>query len=109
MLDFRVHVYNEEVWMDDNVFIDIKLPAVPHQGDIVTLSFEQRSELLDMAIKSLEVARNYASTWCYGASHDVTYNTFTKDNLEDMCFDDIMTVDSLRYNPNSPIIDIELK
>lgn len=91
--------------MDENVFIDTKLPSVPRVGETVYLSEEEQNKLEKKAKSSLDIARTYQN-WFYGNSFGC--ENLKEKHLEDLMFDSAITVCAVLYNTNSDIVHIEL-
>lgn len=101
-----VHIKNENTYIDDNVYVQIELPAVPRKGEILYLDNDLKQVLEDKAKSNLEVAIKYAPEWFYGHSHNC--EELKQENLTDLSFDDAIYVDSVAFHANSEIIHIEL-
>ena len=101
-----VHIKNENTYIDDNVCVQIELPAVPRKGEILYLQNDLKQVLEDKVKSNLEVAREYAPKWFYG--HSYNCEEPKQVNLTDLSFDDAINVDSVAFNANSEIIHIEL-
>ena len=101
-----VHIKNENTYIDDNVCVQIALPAVPRKGEILYLQNDLKQVLEDKVKSNLEVAREYAPKWFYG--HSYNCKKPNQENLIDLSFDDAINVDSVAFNANSEIIHIEL-
>lgn len=92
--------------MDDNVCVQIELPAVPRIGEIVYLDNDLMQVLEDKAKSNLAVAREYAPKWFYG--HSSGCEEPKQENLIDISFGDAVRVDSVSFDANSEIIHVEL-
>lgn len=101
-----VHIKNENNYIDDNVCVQIELPAVPRTGEFLYLQNDLKQVLEDKVKSNLEVAREYAPKWFYGNSYNC--KELKQENLTDLSFDDAINVDSVAFNANSEIIHIEL-
>lgn len=101
-----IHIKNENIYMDDNVCVQIELPAVPRRGEILYLNDDLKQVLEDKAKSNLAVAREYAPKWFYG--HSYNCEEPKQENLIDISFDDAIHVDSVAFNANSEIIHVEL-
>lgn len=106
MIKIRVHVHNEELFMDEKVFVDIELPFVPQKGDALFLTEEHKNELVQQAKSSLIIAKRYSPKWFYGGSfHCKNPN---EENLEDLSFDDALTVHQVCYFANEDLVHLEI-
>ena len=106
MIKCKIYITNDNVYMDADVSIDIKLPCVPQIGSTLYLDEEQSLQLLNKAKSSLEIAERYAPKWFYGHSYNV--EEVKEENLVDMGFDDATHVKAVSYNANSEIVEIGL-
>ena len=106
MYKIRIHIEIENDFMDRDVYTDIILPFVPQIGNIVHLSESQIAELEGRAKSSLDIARRYAPRWFHG--HSYLCENPTEENLEDLNFEDAITVQQLLFKGDSNIIEIEL-
>jgi hypothetical protein len=115
MKKIRVHIENEDTFLDENVFVDITLPAVPRKGDRLYLTEEAQTELENKAKLSIKVATSYAPLWFYG--HTSIYlskikewkeDTLKPEHLKDLSFDDANTVSGVAFDANSDIVHVEL-
>jgi hypothetical protein len=107
MYKIKVHIKNDNDFLDSNVFVEIELPAVPRKGEILYLNEEQQEILKNKAKLNLEIAQNYAPKWFYGASSGCE-NPKEK-NLKDLGFGDAIFVDSVVFSGDSEFIQIELE
>jgi hypothetical protein len=106
MYKIKVHIKNDNDFLDSNVFVEIQLPAVPRKGEILYLNEEQQ-EILKKKVKSdLKIAVNYAPKWFYGASSGCE-NPKEK-NLKDLDFGDAIFVNDVVFSGDSEFIQIEL-
>ena len=101
-----VHIKNGYTYIDNNVCVQIELPAVPRKGEFLYLQNDLKQVLEDKVRSDLEIARVYAPKWFYGHSYDCEEPK--QENLEDISFDDAIIVDSVAFIANSEIIHIEL-
>jgi len=106
MYKIMVHIRNENTYIDDNVCVQIELPAVPRKEDVLYLDHDLRRILEDKARSSLDVARRYAPKWFYG--HSSNCKEPKEENLIDLMFDAAMYIDNVSFIANSDIIHIEL-
>ncbi|WP_321514943.1 hypothetical protein [Marinifilum fragile] len=104
MLKVRIFVKNENVYKDDNVFIDVQLPSVPRKGETIFLSEESYAELESKAKGNLEIAKRYAPKWFYGESFSV--ETPTEKDLDNLSFGDMMYVCDVFYIANNEIVNV---
>jgi hypothetical protein len=115
MIKIRVHIEFEEGFMDENVFVDIVLPAVPRKGDTLYLTNEMQTELENRAKSDLKIAENYAPQWFYGHSgkylseiKEWKEDTLKPEHLQDLSFDDANTVSAVAFDADSDIVHVEL-
>ncbi len=115
MLKIRVHIENENTFMDENVFVDITLPAVPRKGDTLYLTEEAQTELENKAKSNLKIAVSYAPLWFYGHSRkhlseikEWDNDTLKPEHLKDLSFDDANCVSAVAFDANSDIVHVEL-
>lgn len=92
--------------MDDDVCVQIELPAVPRIGETLYLNNDLKQVLVDKVKSNLAVAREYAPKWFYGHSYDCEEPK--QEDLINISFDDAIRVDSVSFNANSEIIHVEL-
>lgn len=106
MYKIKVHIKNDNDFLDSDVFVKIELPAVPRKGEILYLNKIQQ-EILKKKVKSdLKIAQNYAPKWFYGGSCGCE-NPKQK-NLKDLNFGDAIFVDGVVFTGYSEFIQIEL-
>lgn len=111
MIDIRVYIENQNIYMEDNVFVDIKLPCVPRVGDQLILGRNFLDELECSAKYSLQVLSNYAPDWFYGKSYqDLENNEWeVKDkHVNDFSFGDAIRVTHVEFRANHNTVYIEL-
>lgn len=114
MIKIRVHIENDDVFMDENVFVDITLPAVPRKGETLYLTDEAQTELENKAKSSLIVATPYAPLWFYGHSRaqlsdkEWKDDTLKPEHLKDLSFDDANCVSGVAFDANSDMVHVEL-
>lgn len=106
MYKVKIYVKNGFSW-DDDVSIKIKIPLIPKIGDSLYLNYRMLRKLEKMATSKLEIAQRYAPDWFYGGSVNITHPT--KENLNDLCFDDLLIVSDIGISANDKYIAIELK
>ena len=106
MIKCRIHIFNKEEFMDQDVYIEIMLPCIPQVGNNLDLSFELLYELEKKAKKHLEIAGRYAPHWFYGKSFDC--ENLKDENLQDLSFDDANTVKSVGFMANCDYVNIAL-
>ena len=106
MYKIKVHIKNENEFIDSNVFVDIELPAIPGIGEVLYLNEEQREILEKKAISDLSIAENYFPKWFYYGSSN--YKEVEEKILENLLFQDAIFVDSVVFTANSNVIQIEL-
>lgn len=107
MIKIRVHIETEDLYMDDRVYKEIILPSVPRVGDWVSIN---KDVLHEMACSSLDIAKDYRE-WMYGKSSDrvMDYNyRITKEDLENLSFDDAGPVKSVCFREGNDYVDIEI-
>ena len=101
MIKCRVHIYCEGWYMDEDVFVDVKLPCLPRIGDTLFLSTKHQMKLEKMARKTMQIAWGYVPDYFYGKEPK-------KENLKYLSFSEVMIVKDIRFLSNSDIVDIEL-
>ena len=106
MYKIKVHINNNNQFLDSDVFVEIELPAVPRKGDNLYLTQEQQEILKNKVKSDLKIAQNYAPKWFYRGSSGCE-NPKEK-NLKDLDFGDAIFVDSVAFTGGSEIIEIEL-
>lgn len=106
MINIRVHIHNNNSFIDDKVFVDIKLPFVPKKGDTLYLTQEHKDSLKAQAISSLDIAKRYAPKWFYSGSSNC--KNPTEENLKDLAFDDALYVHCVSYFADSDIVHLEI-
>jgi hypothetical protein len=106
MIKIRVHIHSEESFMDEKVFLDIELPFVPQKGDTLFLTEGQKRDLKIKAISNLIIAKRYSPKWFYGGSFHCINPT--EENLEDLSFDDALTVHRVCYYANEDLVHLEI-
>ncbi len=111
MINVRVYIEDENSieFLDDNVSVSFKLPAIPRVGERIFLSDELESELEKKATSSLEIAENYRS-WFYGFSSYLQRrdDDIKEINLKDLGFGDASYVSHVVFRPNDDTVYIEL-
>lgn len=106
MFNFKVHIYNEDNMMDENVYVNIRLPFLPPINSVIHLSDESVKQLEDMAKASLDIANRYAPRFFYGKSTNCYI--VKKENLKDLSFSDAIYVKEIRFKENIDVIEFEL-
>ena len=101
-----VHIKSESNFIDDNVKIQIELPAVPRVGETLYLDECSKGLLEALATYTCKIAKHYFPKWFYGNSYGC--KKLKRNNLDDLSFDDAVNVVSVTYKENSDIIHIEL-
>lgn len=105
MITVRVHIKTDDTYLDKNVFVDIKLPAIPRVGEYLHLR-EYMQVLEDLAKKDLKTAQNYYPKWFYFMNkNDVPLK---KIDIHNLSFVDAFIIDSVSYFPDDEIVYIEL-
>lgn len=108
MINVRVYIEDEIDFLDDDVSVSFKLPAIPRVGERIFLSNELISQLENMAISSLDKASNYRN-WFYGYSHYIRNGHDIKENnLKDLSFGDASYVTNVVFIPDDDTVYIEL-
>lgn len=108
MINVRVYIRDEVEFLDDDVSVSFKLPAIPRVGERIFLSEELQSQLENMARSSLDKASNYRN-WFYGHSHYVRFGHDIKENnLKDLSFGDASYVTHVVFRPDDDTVYIEL-
>jgi len=110
MINVKVYIEDEDniEFLDDDVSVSFKLPAIPRVGERIFLTEELRSQLENMAKSSLDKASNYRN-WFYGGSHNVRRGGDVQEkNLKDLSFDDASYVTHVVYYPDDDTVYIEL-
>jgi hypothetical protein len=107
MYKIMVHIKNENTFIDDNVSVQIELPAVPRNGEFLYLDNDSIQILEDKAKSDLKIARNYAPKWFYRGS--VKVEEVEQDDLINLSFHDAIQIDSVAFKANSDIIYVELE
>ena len=106
MIKCRLHIQNENVYMDEEVFIETTLICPPEIEGILYLT-EEMQELLESKIKSDKtILTNYIPRYAYQGSYDC--EDVEKMNPEDLSLDDAHTICSVKYTPEADYISIEL-
>ncbi len=96
---------NDTIANDDDVFIDLLLPAVPRVGELLLLTREQKANLENM-LKSKPCNILHYIDWIYGESSNA--EDLSEVNLDDICFDDVMSVETVTYRSMEDFVRIEL-
>jgi hypothetical protein len=111
MINVKVYIEAENSFkfLDDNVSVAFKLPAIPRVGERIFLSDELQTQLEKMATSSLEIAENYRE-WFYGFSSGLQNNDedVNETNLKDLSFGDASVVSHVVFKPNDDTVYIEL-
>lgn len=94
MIKFRVHIYNEGTYIDENIYVDIMLPAVPCVGGCLYLSDEHYEVLRDKAKIASKDDENYPE-W-----YDKRFNDYS--------FDCAIIVKTVHFNADSEIVHLEI-
>jgi len=110
MINIRVFIESQIVHFDENVFVDIQLPAVPKVGETLCL-YDSMDILEQKAKSSLDIISNYAPDWFYG--HSGKYQRENKlevkeEHIKDFSFGDAIRVRYVEYRANDPFVYIEL-
>lgn len=108
MIDIIIHIESDYAYMDSDVSIKIKLPALPGEGSILNLTEEMSEELTTQARKSLKIGRRYFD-WFYGESINISINKLKKENLKDLDFVDACIVDDIVFYADESFVRISLK
>lgn len=108
MINVRVYIEEEVDFLDDDVSVLFKLPAIPRVGERIFLSNELQSQLENMARSSLDKASHYRN-WFYGRSHNVRKgDDIQESNLKDLSFGDASYVKQVVFVPDDETVYIEL-
>ena len=109
MINVKVYIEDQDgEFLDDNVSVSFKLPAIPRVGERIFLSDELQLQLEKMATSSLEIAENYRN-WFYGGSNNVRKGDDIKENnLKDLSFGNASLVSHVVFRPNDDTVYIEL-
>ena len=105
MYKIRVHINNENEYIDNRVFVDIELPAVPRKGEFLYLG-DNLSKLEEKAKEDLTIAKDYSPKWFYGASS--ACQEPKQENLKDLSFADAIQVSSVAYISGEDIVHVEI-
>jgi hypothetical protein len=106
MINVRVHIFNGLEFMDENVFIDIILPAVPRRKDTLYLTEEQMNELEEKAkanIKKIWIYTDYFYGDCC-----ISMDRIKEEDLKHFTFCDANSVKYVLFKANSDIVQIEI-
>lgn len=57
MVEFYIHLYNKEVFRDDDVFIKVEHQIIPRKRDYFFLNDEQKCELVKLILKNGKLER----------------------------------------------------
>lgn len=106
MINIRIHINNGNDFFDPEVFIDIKLPAVPLKDDFLMLTGEQYSNLNNQI--TLKNAANYCSYIDYELGTDLFPDKIKSKHLGKDFFNRANMVSGIMYNADSDIVHIEL-
>lgn len=108
MINVKVYIENEAYFLDDDVSVSFKLPAIPRVGERIFLTEQLQSQLENMARSSLDKASNYRN-WFYRYSNYVRNGDDIKENnLKDLSFDDASYVTHVVFIPDDDTVYIEL-
>ena len=110
MINVKVYIEDEGSldFLDDDVSVSFKLPAIPRVGERIFLTEELQSKLENMARSSLNKASNYRN-WFYGHSHKIREGVDIQEkNLKDLSFGDASYVTHVVYYPDEDTVYIEL-
>lgn len=106
MIKCRLHIFNPATAMDEEVYAECLLPAVPEIGSSLHMTPECENQIESMARESIDVAEKYYPEWFYGII-DKTKDLELKD-LEHLSFGDAIYVIAVTYKTNNEWVDIEL-
>ena len=96
MKTIRIHISNYDRWMDEKIFVDVKLQTVPRVGEHLWLSTELQSDLENQIVEG-DDAPSY-DQWFYG-----------QQNPENLSLDDAQWIISVLHKTDEPeITHIEL-
>ena len=105
MIKCRLHIFNPATAMDEDVYAECLLPAIPEIGSSIHMSNECEVQLELMARESVDVAEKYYPEWFYQI--DKTKDLKPED-LENLSFGDAIYVIAVTYTTNNEWVDIEL-
>ncbi len=104
MIKCRVHILNDHVVFDEDVFVEIEIPYLMPIGSMLFLN-EKIEELEAKAKKSREIASRYHPEWFNGGDYDVE---FKKANINNLSFDDAKVVTQIAYVFGKDYVSIEI-
>lgn len=106
MIKCRIHIRCGGDYMDKDVFVEIKLPCLPHIGDTIFLGEKLINKLEKMATKNVKVASKYTPDWFYRDSLNIVYPS--KKDLKNLSFSDANTIKDILFRSDSEFVDIEI-
>lgn len=104
----KVHIWNEDEFMDSEVEIEINSPSVPRKGETFHLPLDLIAILEKQATSNLKTAQRY-SEWYYGESRKS--EIIKKRDFKNLTFIDAVFVTNVLYevlDTNNTAIHIEL-
>jgi hypothetical protein len=107
MFKIKIHIDTKRTYFDDNVFVDVELPAIPRVGEYIDLDDDLVEQLEDKATSDIEIARDYVE-WFYCNSTGIEPKDLKQENFEDLGFCDACMVSAVKFVPGSDIVSIEL-
>jgi len=106
MIKCRIHIKNDVAFNDDNIHINIKLPALPRKGEIIHIP-EELWKLTEYARNNREIAKEYFPKWFYGRKYD-WQEEITQEILQKLSFCDAIYVKQVTYTSGEDFVRIEL-
>jgi hypothetical protein len=99
----RVHISNEDYFMDEKVFADVYLPAYPRIGERLIISVNAWNELTKKIFNDLKHAQNYLHL-IYGCE----CKHIKKENLKNLDFGNYNYISDVLYVADEDLIHVQL-
>lgn len=106
MIKCRIHILNEERYLDGNVFVDILLPSLPPIGSTLHIGEQLKNELENKVKSNVLIAVVYAPKWFYRVSFKST--EINEEHLSYLSFDDAVYVHEVSFRANQDFVSIVL-
>lgn len=104
MIKIRLHIYNENDFMNDKVSEDLFLPCLPRKGDFLYMSNEIQDKLESKIKSNIEIANDYSMYFYYGADR----NKITENDYDKLSLDDCIIVHDTLFQVGEDIVHISL-